>query len=600
MKLVFDIETNGLLPELDRLHCLCMRDLDTGKDYSHHDHLDKWFPIERGLELLEKADMLIGHNIIQFDIPAIQKVYPRWKPRGIVRDTLVMSRLQFPDLKERDFSYARRNEDFPKQLIGSHSLKAWGHRILNYKDDYDGGWDHWSQKMQRYCEQDVEVTASLWDKLMSKKPSQESIELEHRVAQIIWRQEQYGFAFDADGARKLYADLLSRRVELGERLSDHFPPWIVRTPFTPKRDNKTKGYVKGVTIHKEREVEFNPNSRDHIALKLREKYGWKPKEFTPEGKPKIDETVLEKLPYPEAKLLAENFLLTKRLGQIGEGRNSWIKLERDGRIHGRVNTNGAVTGRMTHSHPNMAQVPSTRALWGTECRSLFIADKGYVLLGCDADGLELRCLAGYMALFDGGKYVTTVLEGDKEAGTDMHSLNAAVLQCSRDEAKTWFYAFIYGAGSAKLGAILGRSAQAGAKSKTAFLKSLPALGRLVSSVQAKAQRQGYIKGLDGRHIPVRSSHAALNTLLQGAGAVFMKKALVLLDDSLHVKGLVPGVDYEFVANVHDEFQIQVKEEHAQEVGESAVAAIRGAGLAYGFKCPLDAQYSTGRTWADTH
>ena len=592
----FDIETNGLLPELDTIHCLVLKDVDTGEVTSCSPD-----QVKDGLSMLEEADELIGHNIVGFDIPAITKVCPSFKYKGAIKDTLVMSRLIFPDIRDRDFRFIRIKEDFPRKLIGSHSLRAWGYRILNYKGDYEGGWETWTPEMQEYCEQDVEVTAALWDKLLSKKPSDLSVQLEHDVATIIRRQEEYGFAFDIDGARRLYGDLLGRRTVIASRLSSAFPPWEVLTPFTPKRDNQTLGYKKGITVDKSKIVEFNPGSRDHIAQKLQEKYGWKPKEWTQEGKPKVDEAVLAKLPYEEAKLLAEYLTLTKRLGQIGDGKQAWINLERSGRVHGRVNTNGAVTGRMTHSHPNMAQVPSVRAIYGKECRSLFKASsKSHVLIGCDADALELRCLAGYMAHYDKGAYIKTVLEGDKSQGTDMHTINANVLECDRDTAKTWFYAFIYGAGDAKLGAILGKSAGHGKKSRQRFLESLPALAKLSSAVKRKVKDTGNLIGIDGRKLEIRSEHAALNTLLQSAGAIFMKQGLVILDKRLQEAGFKPSHDYEFVANVHDEWQIEAKKEHAERVGEEAVQAIKAAGDYFNFACPLDAQYVIGTTWADTH
>lgn len=594
MRLVFDIETNGFLDELDTVHCIVIKDVDTGQVTSVGNNSKA---LGAAVSMLAAADELIGHNIITFDIPAIQKVYPWFKPRGKITDTLVLSRLIFPDVRERDFVNIKRNPDFPKKYIGGHGLAAWGWRMGTLKEDYTGGFETWSPEMQAYCEQDVRVTVELYHKLMSKEPDPRSVELEHQVQHIIWRQEQYGLGFDGVAAATLYASLSGRRLDLERDLRDRFPPWTVRTPFTPKRDNKTRGYKAGVTIYKEQEVEFNPNSRDHIAYQLTERYGWKPKEYTPEGKPKVDETVLASLPYPEAPLLAEHFMLVKRLGQLGEGKQSWIASERQGRIHGRVITNGAVTGRMTHRHPNMAQVPSTRAPYGQECRSLFIAGSGKRLVGCDADALELRCLAGYMALYDGGAYVDVVLKGDKSAGTDMHSINSRVLGCDRDTAKTWFYAFIYGAGNSKLGSILGKGAQAGGVSRKRFLQSLPALAQLTQRVSERASSRGFLLGLDGRRLAVRSSHSALNTLLQSAGAVFMKQALVILDQ--HLQDMIPG-KYEFVANVHDEWQIEVDEEHAEYVGQSAVQSIRDAGAHYDFKCPLDGNYTVGRTWADTH
>lgn len=595
MTLVFDIETDGLLDSLTTIHCLCIKDPDSGRTWSLSGD-----GVKLGVHLLHEAELIVGHNIIKFDIPAIQKVYPWFQPGGIVRDTLVYSRLLYPDLRDIDFARSKRSDQLPRKHIGSHGLMAWGYRLGNLKGEYDGGWETWNEEMQKYCEQDVAVTADLYAKFLSKAPSDAAVELEHQVAMIVARQERHGFQFDTVGARALAGRLYARRSELGALLADAFPPWEVHTPFTPKRDNRTRGYVAGVTIDKVEVVEFNPNSRDHIALKLTEKYGWRPQKFTQEGKPQVDETILEGLPYEEAKWLSEYLMLTKRIGQLAEGRHSWISAETNGRIHGSVNTNGAVTGRMTHASPNMAQVPAVYSPWGKECRELFVASPGYQLVGCDADALELRCLAGYMALYDKGKYIDTVLKGDKAAGTDMHSINARVLDCDRETAKRWFYAFIYGAGDAKLGSILGKGYKIGKASRQKFLRALPALGKLVAKVQANAKKRGHLYGLDKRVLRIRSEHAALNTLLQSAGAVFMKQALVILDQDLQARGLKPGEDYEFVANVHDEWQLEVKNGLEETVGTRAVAAISEAGRAFQFACPLDGQWKSGPNWAATH
>jgi DNA polymerase-1 len=369
-------------------------------------------------------------------------------------------------------------------------------------------------------------------------------------------------------------------------------------------------------VQKVKLTEFNPGSRDHIATWLQRGFGWEPMEFTKDGKPKCDETTLNDLPWPEAKVLVQYLTVAKRLGQLYEGDESWFKHEHNGRIHGGVNTNGAVTGRMTHAGPNMAQVPACSALYGKECRALFTASPGMVLVGIDADALELRDLAGYMAKFDGGEYIRTVLEGKKEDGTDMHSVNCRALgmqpkekqwdgRPGREVAKTWFYAFIYGAGDEKLGFIRTgqkgpEAVRAGKKARKAFLTGLPALGKLVEQVKKVSQERGYLLGLDGRRLNVRGQHSALNTLLQSAGAVQMKIALTILDRDLQAAGLVPGVDYEFVANVHDEWQIECKPELGEKIGELGKAAIRKAGEQLGFRCPLDGAYSVGRTWADTH
>lgn len=613
--LVFDIETNGLIPELDRLHCLCIKDVDTGETWSHTNSSEAYFRIEEGLHGLMQADVLIGHNILKFDIPAIQKVYPWFKLKDgvVLHDTLIMARLIYPEISNNDFGLAAAGK-LPKKLIGRYSLEAFGYRIGEYKGDYKGGWETWSPEMQSYCEQDIEVTTELYRRLMERKEkhsySDYCIELEHRVAEIIFRQEQNGFGFDTEKAGQLYQELLVKRIDLEKQLTTMFPPWTVKTPFIPKVNNKTRGYVKGELTYKEKVIEFNPSSRMHIAKVLKDKHGWVPQQFTQKGEPKVDDDVLAELPYPEAKLLSEYFLIQKRLGQLAEGGEGLMKRERGGRIHGEVITNGAVTGRMTHRKPNMAQVPANRSPYGEQFRALFVPRTGWKLVGCDADALELRCLAHYMGAYDGGEYTEVVLRGDKSKGTDMHSVNCRAIgfdpKTHRDMAKTWFYAFIYGAGDHKLGTILGVTGgddavrKAGAKSRRKFLKSLSALGTLTEKVATKVKATGGLKGIDGRRLACRSTHSALNTLLQAAGAIAMKVALTILDDDLKAAGLVPGRDYEFVANVHDEWQIEAREEVAELVGKTAAQSIYKAGEKLGFKCPLAGNYEVGNNWKETH
>jgi DNA polymerase-1 len=607
--LVFDCETNGLLPELDRLHSLVIKDVETGEVTSCHlAPLGTYKSIKWGLVKLAKADVIVGHNIIGFDIPAIQKVYPWWKPKGVARDTIVLSRLLWPKEQITDIDFSRLRKDpkcIPPKLVGAYSLEAWGYRLGEYKGDYKGPWDKWSPEMQAYCEQDVEVTTKLWalcQQRLSEDWGPECVELEHEVATIIARQMAHGFAFDVQGAATLYAKLAARRTELAEQLQKVFPPRIIET--VSKATNKKFGYVKGQVRRKV--IPFNPSSRKQVAQRL-QALGWKPKEFTADGTPSVNDDILTTLPHPSAKVLAEYYLVEKRLGALAEGKEAWLKLERKGRIHGFVNSNGAVTGRMTHSRPNGANVPGVRAPYGKECRSLFRATPGRTLVGCDADALELRCLANRMARYDGGAYIDTVLKGDKSKGTDMHSVNAKALGgIDREVAKTWFYAFIYGAGDHKLGYTLlgkgpkGKLIAAGKAKRASFLAGLPAMAQLVRAVQRTIKQRPWLKGLDGRKVFIRSEHAALNTLLQSDGALLMKRALVILDKNLQAKGLVPGKDYEFVANVHDEWQIEVDPAHAETIGKEAADAIRLAGEHWQLACPLAGNYVIGETWADTH
>jgi DNA polymerase I-like protein with 3'-5' exonuclease and polymerase domains len=266
---------------------------------------------------------------------------------------------------------------------------------------------------------------------------------------------------------------------------------------------------------------------------------------------------------------------------------------KDGRVHGKVITNGAVTGRMTHSSPNMAQIPNAGSIYGPECRECWTVEEGNVLVGCDASGLELRMLAHYMKDED---YVRTVCEGSSKDGTDVHSVNQrAAGLATRDLAKTFAYAYLYGAGDAKIGSIIGGSARDGAKLKAKFLSSLPALSRLIGTV-SKYAAKGWVPGLDGRRIWVRSEHAALNSLLQGAGAIVMKKALVIFDD----KRVANKWPVKYVANVHDEFQMECPKEIADIVGAAARMSIIEAGEHYKLRCPLDGEYKIGANWRQTH
>ena len=593
MKFIADLETNGLLDEVTKIHCLVAKDIETGE-------IHKFTPdtIEDGVKLLASAELLVFHNGIKFDHAVLDKLYPQYPiNRAAVFDTLVATRLIWANIKDTD-NVLLKQEKLPGKMFGSHSLAAWGYRLGNYKGDYDGGWETFSQEMLDYNVQDVEVTHALYQKIIDKDYAQEALTLEHQVAWLMAKQERNGFHFDMKKAAELLATLVQRRGELERELKEYFGSWEVQMPdFIPKVNNKTRGYVKGVPVAKIKTVEFNPSSRDHIADRLITLYGWKPVDFTEGGKPMVDEVVLGKLSYPPCKQLTEYLLVQKRISQLNEGGQAWMKCEKKGKIHGSINPNGAVTGRATHSYPNISQVPASGSPYGHECRSLFTVPDDWLLVGADASGLELRCLAHFMAKWDGGKYAEILLGGD------IHTENQKAAGLStRNQAKTFIYAFLYGAGDAKIGSITGGAASEGRKLKQKFLRSLPALGRLVEAVQSAAKR-GYLVGLDGRHIHVRSSHAALNTLLQGAGALVCKKWLVLLEEHLQAAGLKHGWDgdYAFCAWSHDECQIACRTpEIASAVRKMAEDCVLKAGEYFGFRCPTAGESKVGKTWADTH
>ena len=613
--LFFDIETNAIedwsnLTDLDTVHCLSIYDPTIPKMITYHGA-----GIQNGLQELAKADRIVGHNVIGFDLPALSKMYSFHPPLIKVLDTMVMAKCIVADVRNDDF--LRNN--FDKSLIGSHSLKAWGHRInkltkLTYGEE-DGAFDEYNDEMRKYCERDVIVTQILFDYLMQQKPSGEMLAIEHWFAFIMRQQEKKGFAFDVMKAEKLELELAGTRAGLLDRLQREFPAKTeeMKTPagwevegYTAPTKAKLKLILKEAGLkqalvnkavklgNKTKTILFNPGSRQQIAERLLELGYELPKEADAKTH-KVDEAVLSSIDHPFAKVLLQYLLVTKRLGQLAEGNQAWLKLERAGRIHGRVNTNGAVTGRCTHSNPNVAQVPACRAEYGEQCRELFKAGDGYKLVGCDAAGLELRMLAHYLAFYDRGEYAKTVIEGD------IHTLNqkAAGLE-TRDQAKTFIYAFLYGAGDAKIGEIVGGSAREGQMLKRKFLSNLPALKKLQADVQRKVTNGGKLIGLDGRILPVRSSHAALNMLLQSAGAVCMKVALVQLFHQLSQMKWQHGREYSFVANVHDEFQAEVKPDKVSTFAELAVNAIRMAGKELKLNVMLDGEAKIGETWAETH
>lgn len=606
----FDIETNGLLEEMDTIHSLVLQDVDTGEVFSFHGKY-----IEDGVWMLHDADQMIGHNIIKFDIPAIQKLYPSFQPdESKVYDTLVMSRLIWADLMDRDakavaiYQNSGGTKGLPPKMRGRHSLEAWGYRLGHWKGDYSeemkaqglDPWASWNQEMQDYCEQDVVVTVEFFKLIESKKTDPRAIELEHSVAFIVAEQERHGFMFNYEGALDLLKTLQEERADVESKLQSLFDPWYsLDEDKTPEKTINYKDVARhsvwaGAPYSKIKLNVFNPGSRAHIADRLKKVRGWQPSEFTSNGQPKIDDEILEGLPYPEAKQIAYYLMLQKRLGQVYEGKNSWINLfnSETGRMHGSVVTNGAVTGRMTHNYPNVAQTPSIYKPFGAECRSLWTVPAGKKLVGVDVSGLELRMLAHFMAPHDGGEYGETVLHGD------IHTANQqAAGLAERNQAKTFIYAFLYGAGNAKIGSIVGKGPKAGGELKKRFLEQTPALKKLINGV-TKAATRGWLKGLDGRILHIRHQHAALNTLLQSAGALVCKRWAVEVELELRKRGWKDRV--QVVANIHDEHQYECDEDIAEEVGKLSIECIKRAGDYFNIRIPLDGEANVGNNWKETH
>lgn len=582
MRLIADIETDGFLEHLTKIHCIAVMNAD--------DSSQRWVyspdNIDQGVQHLSTASELIMHNGIAFDIPAIQKIYPQFSvDKMTVTDTLVLSRLIRPDLKNEDFL-----TELPKKLHGSHSLKAWGQRLGVLKGDFgsDTDWSEWSQEMQDYCEQDVTVTHSLWQHLQPDTWSSSAIKFEHQLAELCHRIGRAGWTFDMDKAAVLYGQLSQERSELEHELLELFPAWTVEEEFIPKVNNKKLGYEKGVPFIKTKTIEFNPNSRKQIEFCLRRKYNWKPKVFTPAGAAKIDETTLGALPFPEAQKLARSFMIQKRLGMLAEGNNAWMKLmDKDGKLRHTINSLGTISGRCSSFAPNLQQVPAVRAEFGGQCRELFTVPDDYQLVGVDLSGIELRCLAHFMQ--DGGAYAKEILEGD------IHSANAAAMGVNRDEAKTAIYCMIYGGGDKKLGEAVNGSATDGKRLRAKFYENNPAFARLLKAIEEAIRQRKHLTGLDGRKLLARSQHGQLNVLLQSAAALIAKKWVWLIDQAIKHENL----DAEIIAFVHDEVQIKVKGD-ADYVGNIARRMAQEAGRHFKFNIPIEAEFRVGKSWADTH
>jgi DNA polymerase I len=572
---VLDIEANGLTP--DKVWCIVVREI--GHDDSltwSGDRLKDFIP------WLQKQDEceLIGHNLIGYDIPVLERLLNVDFSKCKITDTLVMSRLANPSRE------------------GGHSLDNWG-TILNCPKGDHNVWDVFSFDMLEYCIQDVRVNALVYERLLLQlkdfKP--ESIDLEHQVQSIISKQIKTGWLLDQEKSYNLLARLKEKKNDLEDEVHQVFKPLpTFIKEITPKVKKDGTLSVVGLKFLGEQwqlavapfsRIDFpvfNLGSRQQIGKHL-QYYGWKPTKFTETGQAIVDEAVLSTVKgIPEAALIAEYLMLQKRVAQV----QSWLEAVQDnGRVHGYVNSNGAVTGRMTHSSPNMGQIPAVYSPYGRECRDVWIVPEGYKLVGMDASGLELRMLAHYMN--DEG-YTNEILTGD------IHTANqlASGLE-TRDQAKTFIYAFLYGAGDAKIGSIVGGTRQDGKRLKEKFLRNTPSLGKLRERVSLAAGR-GYVYGLDGRRVYVRSEHAALNTLLQSAGAIVMKKALCLLNEY----AILWGIDYNFIGNIHDEIQTEVRAEKAQVFGGLATSCIEAAGLHFKLNCPLAGDFKVGNSWADTH
>ena len=566
MNIVVDIETDSL--DATKIYCIVARNMESGDNYAFvgDDCYDK-FP-----KFIEKhAEKIVMHNGVGFDAPVLNRLARTNIRLPQIEDTLIMSQLCNPE------------------RMNGHSLDSWGKRLGYNKIEFHD-FSKFTNEMLTYCKRDVELTHKVYNhlKLEGKNFSDYSLRLEHDIRSIVSKQEKNGFYLDQQKAMELRARLEDQAEDIEKNVHKTFPPLKREEEFVPKVNNKTRGYEKGVPFTKVSYEKFNLASRKQIAERLM-MLGWKPDKFTDKNSAIVDEGVLSKITnIPEAKLIAKYLLLKKRTSQI----SSWLDevSNTTGRVHGRVLTLRCVSGRMSHNSPNMAQVPATYSPFGKECREVWTTDKPdtHVIFGTDASGLELRMLAHYI---DTPDYTNEILNGDIHT----KNMNMAGLT-DRDQAKTFIYAFLFGAGAKKISTIVGsKDLTLGKKLIDKFLSELPRLKSFRSQVEEAAQ-SGKVRGLDGRLFNVRSAHKAVNTIIQGAGAIACKVWLRNMMKHVYKKGL----DVKLIASIHDEYQFEVNKNDIQSMGEVVKLSIKETTEQLNLKCPLDAEFKTGSSWADTH
>jgi hypothetical protein len=631
---LFDLETDGLLDVVTKVHCGVIYDLDTNEVFEYGPN-----EIPALIERIRHYDVLAGHNLCGFDMIVLEKLYDYDVLQHKYLDTLAMSRTIFPGsnfttpLRLMDVIFTRKHGPQTGLLSGHHgrhTLKAWSIRLQlgeKGKKDYDGGWEKWSPEMQEYCKYDVLANVELLRHFLKKGWAHEIFYVESELAYWMHHQQEHGVRFNEDAAMRLNAELAQKRLELDVALQKTFPPIMVPNgkPKIAKVDRVCRKYKegepgwfpprkKGETYQLWKEQTFLPTSGPQVAKRLKDMFGWEPQTFTDGGRPRVTDDILRDLPYPEAQQIADYLIIQRIIGYINEGKKAWLDLVKDGRIHGRVLPTGATTTRAAHTSPNMAQVPSSKKPYGAECRALFLPDEGHVLVGADASSLQLAIYAHFVAMHDGGALAALCEDPDGDPHEYMREASGLWY---RHNQKNLTYGTFFGAGTYKQGLlVLTDWAEALREGKTDKpLPSLSECGKLGAEVNRKMHRRmkgyagitkdcekaanrGKITLLDGHPLKVDQQRMVLVTLLQGNEAAIMKGAYL---KSVHaLQDLInPGLARPLLW-IHDEFQWSCEPRYAEEVGETLCDAITQSGTDLGLKLKLGAEYKIGASWGETH
>ncbi len=621
-----DLEADGLLDTATKVHCGVFKNRATGE-------VVKFRPsqIQEMLQWLDTVDVLIMHNGIGYDWPLLRKLY-KYEFKGKKVDTLIMSRLLDP---KRIVPY-----NCPDKGIGPHSVEAWGYRVGRGKPSHDD-WSVFSEDMLHRCTEDVEIQSLIYDALLEESKGgkwRDAFLLSFELFTNIQKQEEYGWLVDREHMDACIKQL-TRWIAMIDRVITPSLPMIIEVEETKKAGEYNyvkKPFLKsgeyseavnswcarsGINVdHRPvggcfsritfRPTDLNSNQETKDFL-LRE--GWEPLEWNTNDagertSPKLSkDDPFEGINGKIGKLVAKRVQCRQRRSII-EGLIGLIR--KDGRIGSAVNTL-AVTARATHR--NIVNIPKATSFYGKQMRRIFTSKDGFVLVGTDSDGCQLRMLAGRM---NNPTYTAALVTGDKKKGTDNHSLTAKIGELeSRDIAKNVMYCLLFGGGDGKLAKTAKKPAGSGANLRDRLYRGLEGLGELVEMLTKewrKTARQrynsefnrmeyfdGFITGLDGRPIKVPFEHQLLVYLLQSDEAIMMTKAYNKMCADLNNK-YVYGVDYGVVCWYHDEYTVECRKEIAEDVKKICEDAIAWAGEFYKISCPHLGQGAIGKNWYSIH